>query len=165
MLLSSSEFWFAIHHWFVFVYLFACFSVLSSRFLKYILSVIYLSLVRELMWIVRYIWKQETLVYFQTCPILCMVHKVLKGCCSGDSRIFFFFQNDHPGSKVNLWTPSSASGWLLRPSNRGKGPPKTCRIWQSTQRHGHPGWIPATQVNTKTSKTESIFSVDAQNNQ
>lgn len=78
---------------------------------------------------------------------------------------FVFYQNDHPGSKVSLWPPSNASGWLLRSSNRGERPPRTSCVWQSTQRHGHLGWIPATQVNAKTSKTESILSVDNQNNQ
>lgn len=46
---------------------------------------------------------------------------------------FVFHQNDHPESKVSLWTPSNASGWLLRSSNQGKGLPRISCMWQSTK--------------------------------
>lgn len=145
---------------------FVYFSVTSGRFFKYILSFFLVKFIKRAdMSCPLCLETRVPLFIFGSMPY-CGPQVVAAQVVSGVGFfVVVFNQHDHPGSRIQLWAPSKALSWLLRHSNLGEVPPRTGSMWQSTQRHGGPGPLPATQESPEASKTKPLLSFNVQNNQ
>lgn len=137
---------------------FVCFSIPSSRFLK-----IYYTC-----YLVKFINRVDmNCTLYQETGVPCLFwnlcHSVVRWCCCSGHSTSVFWRKWPSWNQSKVVGPIQVPSSLLRPSNWREIP---CRsVWQSPQRHDHPGLLPETQVNTEALKTKPMLSLDTQNNQ